>query len=138
MHLRLFTFVLVATSFSTLIALADAEEHDITVDSDSGPIPVFADVDPSFFLQPIHLEHCLLDPTLLECTFGDESLSGPTDDYTSESIVMSGSSSVSGGANSKYKAPLSGLDAENYTVAPPELELEQVHVYVRHGRFTFC
>lgn len=51
---------------------------------------------------------------------------------------MSGSSSVSGGTTLKYKAPLSGLDAENYTVAPPELELEQVHVYVRHGRFTFC
>ena len=26
-----------------------------------------------------------------------------------------------------------GLDAENYTIAP-DLELEQVHVYVRHGK----
>ena len=25
------------------------------------------------------------------------------------------------------------LDVEGYPVAPPELELEQVHVYIRHG-----
>ena len=27
------------------------------------------------------------------------------------------------------------LDVEGYPVAPPELELEQVHIYVRHGKF---
>ena len=26
------------------------------------------------------------------------------------------------------------LDVANYPVAPPELTLEQVHVYVRHGK----
>lgn len=32
--------------------------------------------------------------------------------------------------NPKYSSP---LDAEKYTVAPSQLELEQVHIYVRHG-----
>lgn len=65
------------------------------------------------------------------------------DELFSDSVseTMSGSTNVGGGtsagANLKYKAPLSGLDAENYTVAPPELELEQVHIYVRHGMFVF-
>ena len=27
------------------------------------------------------------------------------------------------------------LDVDNYPVAPPELKLEQVHVYVRHGKY---
>lgn len=26
------------------------------------------------------------------------------------------------------------LDVDNYPVAPPDLKLEQVHVYVRHGK----
>ena len=29
------------------------------------------------------------------------------------------------------------LDAENYPIAPAELALEQVHVYIRHGVFPF-
>ena len=29
-----------------------------------------------------------------------------------------------------------GLDVEKYPVAPEGLELEQVHVYVRHGEWT--
>ena len=38
-----------------------------------------------------------------------------------------------GKAVSRYKAPRSGLDVDGYTVAPAVLELEQVHVYIRHG-----
>lgn len=152
MHLRpsrLFRFVLVATSLSTLVVPVSASSspsseegapstnnRGITVDSESVP----EDVDPSFYLQPIYLEHCLLDPTLLDCPSDHSPLDEESfSDSVSES--MSGSTNVGGGtsagANLKYKAPLSGLDAENYTVAPPELELEQVHVYVRHGMFVF-
>ncbi|KAI0031958.1 phosphoglycerate mutase-like protein [Vararia minispora EC-137] len=36
----------------------------------------------------------------------------------------------------KYRAPRTALDVENYPVAPSELELAQVHVYVRHGERT--
>ena len=32
-----------------------------------------------------------------------------------------------------YVAPQVPLDPERYPVAPPGLELEQVHIYVRHG-----
>ncbi|KAL1743996.1 histidine phosphatase superfamily [Schizophyllum fasciatum] len=35
-----------------------------------------------------------------------------------------------------YIAPQVPLDAENYPAAPPGLELEQVHIYVRHGERT--
>lgn len=30
------------------------------------------------------------------------------------------------------------LDVDGYPVAPPELELEQVHIYVRHGTSSLC
>ncbi|KAI0064916.1 phosphoglycerate mutase-like protein [Artomyces pyxidatus] len=36
----------------------------------------------------------------------------------------------------KYRAPYAPLDVEGYPVAPADLELEQVHVYVRHGERT--
>ncbi|KAJ7234638.1 histidine phosphatase superfamily, partial [Mycena haematopus] len=35
-----------------------------------------------------------------------------------------------------YRPPQAPLDVEGYPVAPPELKLEQVHVYVRHGERT--
>lgn len=34
---------------------------------------------------------------------------------------------------SLYRPAQPSLDVEKYPVAPPELTLEQVHVYVRHG-----
>ncbi len=33
----------------------------------------------------------------------------------------------------EYRHPQSPLDVEGYPVAPADLELEQVHVFVRHG-----
>ncbi|KAH7926267.1 phosphoglycerate mutase-like protein [Leucogyrophana mollusca] len=41
-----------------------------------------------------------------------------------------------GGNSSKVNASEEPLDVEGYPVAPPELKLEQVHVYVRHGERT--
>ncbi|KAL0958169.1 hypothetical protein HGRIS_000332 [Hohenbuehelia grisea] len=35
--------------------------------------------------------------------------------------------------NPSWKSPEVGLDVENYPIAPDGLQLEQVHVYVRHG-----
>ena len=32
------------------------------------------------------------------------------------------------------RPPQVPLDVDNYPVAPPDLELEQVHIYVRHGK----
>ena len=40
------------------------------------------------------------------------------------------------GSGKAEAAPQKGhvpLDVDGYPVAPPELELEQVHIYVRHG-----
>ncbi|KAI0050927.1 phosphoglycerate mutase-like protein [Auriscalpium vulgare] len=39
-------------------------------------------------------------------------------------------------ANSKYREPRAPLDVEGYPLAPADLELQQVHVYVRHGERT--
>lgn len=33
------------------------------------------------------------------------------------------------------KAPQMPLEVDGYPVAPPNLQLEQVHIYVRHGAF---
>ncbi|TFY72718.1 hypothetical protein EVG20_g315 [Dentipellis fragilis] len=43
---------------------------------------------------------------------------------------------VSAKSGGKYRAPTAVLDVDAYPVAPPELELEQVHVYIRHGERT--
>ncbi|THH11457.1 hypothetical protein EW146_g8034 [Bondarzewia mesenterica] len=54
-----------------------------------------------------------------------------------EVMMSSGSGSGSGGGGGgKYRAPRPPLDVEGYPVAPSELELEQVHVFVRHGERT--
>lgn len=37
----------------------------------------------------------------------------------------------------EYRHPQVPLDVEGYPLAPPGLELEQVHVFVRHGTFLF-
>lgn len=42
--------------------------------------------------------------------------------------------STTGGRGLEYRHPQVPLDADNYTVAPAPLELEQVHVFVRHGK----
>ena len=35
-----------------------------------------------------------------------------------------------------YRYPQVPLDVENYPIGPDGLELEQVHIYVRHGKFS--
>ncbi|ETW75848.1 hypothetical protein HETIRDRAFT_53924 [Heterobasidion irregulare TC 32-1] len=47
-----------------------------------------------------------------------------------------GNASGGGGGGARYRAPRPPLDVAGYPVAPRELELEQVHVYVRHGERT--
>lgn len=34
-----------------------------------------------------------------------------------------------------YRYPQTPLELDGYAVAPPTLQLEQVHIYVRHGAF---
>jgi hypothetical protein len=54
-------------------------------------------------------------------------------------MVVIGSQSRQKGAGDKYRAPRTALDVDNYPIAPPELELKQVHIYLRHGTFVcFC
>jgi hypothetical protein len=61
---------------------------------------------------------------------------------TEETMSMDPSSSRSSAnaagnsSNLGIRAPQVPLDVETYPVAPPELELEQVHVFVRHGKQT--
>lgn len=52
---------------------------------------------------------------------------------TLSSMVQLPQSKPKGG--DKYRPPGAPLDVEGYPVAPPELELEQVHIYVRHGTY---
>ena len=44
-------------------------------------------------------------------------------------------SAKAGGKSSNFgiRPPQVPLDVDSYPVAPPELELEQVHVFIRHG-----
>ena len=48
-------------------------------------------------------------------------------------LGLGGGGNASGGGGARYRAPRPPLDVAGYPVAPRELELEQVHVYVRHG-----
>ena len=36
-----------------------------------------------------------------------------------------------------YRYPQVPLEVDGYTIAPDNLQLEQVHIYVRHGAFLF-
>ena len=41
--------------------------------------------------------------------------------------------SIANSSNQGIRPPQVPLDVDKYPVAPPDLELEQVHVFVRHG-----
>ena len=63
-------------------------------------------------------------------TFSTTPVSGSVDN-TSDMGLFGGSSSTTDTATTgRGHVP---LDVDGYPVAPPELELEQVHIYVRHG-----
>lgn len=67
--------------------------------------------------------------------------SGPLHDPTQQLLAppintMAGPTTGESTSNSHiYRPPQVPLDVQQYPVAPAGLELEQVHVYMRHGTF---
>lgn len=76
-------------------------------------------------------QYFLLFLCLAFTTSGDTAAYHEDMNMTSILSPMNGQTAVAHGAGT---VP---LDVEQYPIAPPELELEQVHVYVRHGMFDF-
>ncbi|KAJ7637137.1 histidine phosphatase superfamily [Roridomyces roridus] len=75
--------------------------------------------------------------------FGLLLLSSPAFAYEDDFVIMPSTTSRVPSSVSHnealpyvYRTPQVPLDVKGYPVAPPELELEQVHVYVRHGERT--
>lgn len=63
-------------------------------------------------------------------TFGDTLL----DENTADGMILSGKTAAAAGHSNSTLGPGSiPFDVDGYPVPPPELELEQVHLYVRHG-----
>ena len=71
-----------------------------------------------------------------------EDMAPPGTSLVGLGLGAGGNASGGGGGGARYRAPRPPLDVAGYPVAPRELELEQVHVYVRHGErwvvFIFC
>jgi hypothetical protein len=73
-----------------------------------------------------NLEHHSLNTTPTEIPLGGMTRSPPKDGQ----VVPSMASKALG-----YRYPQMPLDVDGYAVAPHNIQLEQVHIYVRHGAF---
>lgn len=76
----------------------------------------------------------LVDRTFTESSFSSSSSSPVRDSGDGMPFGFSGrATGASEGGGMVYRYPQVPLDVENYPVAPSSLQLEQVHVFVRHG-----
>ncbi|KAF8899757.1 histidine phosphatase superfamily [Gymnopilus junonius] len=89
----------------------------------------------AFFFFHIHSAECLDEP---DTSFAGDGAHTPSDTETEimHLDVLKGRTSENRANHPGYLYPQVPLDVENYPVGPEGLQLEQVHVYVRHGERT--